>query len=117
FGLGHLVAHSLGTDWRMERYGASSPLPKFVALTLAELRPPLKGEVWCPLRRSSKVAAAALATSPDQLAHHLGGVVDHRDDARIVEPRRSDEAEDADDALLGVAIGRHPQRRARQREE
>ena len=42
----------------------------------------------------------------DQLAHDLGGVVDHRDHARIVEPRRADHADDADDAPGPVAIRR-----------
>src|SRR5262245_12767349 len=32
----------------------------------------------------------------DELAHDLGGVVDHRDHARIVEPRGTDHADDAD---------------------
>src|SRR5579862_5880671 len=43
---------------------------------------------------------------PQQLAHDLGGVVHHGDDAGIVEPRRAGHAEHADDAAGGVVIGR-----------
>src|ERR1043166_9429797 len=52
-----------------------------------------------------------------QPAHHLGGIVDHRDDARVVEPGRADHAEHPDDAAGAVAIGRDDGGGAGQREQ
>ena len=37
-------------------------------------------------------------------------VIHHRDDARVVQPRRADDAEGADDPALAVAQGRRDQR-------
>src|SRR5580704_12918113 len=54
---------------------------------------------------------------PEQLAHDLGGVVHHGDDAGVVQPRRADHAEHADDAAGGVVIGRHDGRGTGQREQ
>ena len=53
----------------------------------------------------------------EQLADHLGGVVDHRDDAGVVQPGRADHADHADDAAGAVVIGRDDGRGARQREQ
>ena len=44
-------------------------------------------------------------------------IIDHRHDAGVVEPRRPDHAEHADDALLAVAERRRDHRRAGEREE
>src|SRR5207237_1330627 len=55
--------------------------------------------------------------SRQQPAHHLGGVVDHRDDSRVVEPGRADHAEHPDDAAGAVAIRRDDGGRAGQREQ
>ncbi len=52
-----------------------------------------------------------------QPADHPRGVIDHRDDPRVVEPGRADDAEHADDVAGAVAIGRDDGRRAGQREQ
>src|SRR5207302_863049 len=41
-----------------------------------------------------------------QLAYDLGGVIDHRDDPRIVQSRRTDHADHPDDAAGAVVIQR-----------
>src|SRR5437899_2947021 len=62
----------------------------------------------CRLPRGPQPAALRLLTPRprQEPAHHLGGVVDHRDDACVVEPGRADHAEHPDDAAGAVAIGR-----------
>ena len=59
------------------------------------------------------VNPAACLTRPaliDQPADQLGRVVDHWNDARVIEPRRPDHAEHAHHMLLGVHIGADDQR-------
>src|ERR1700730_4440170 len=56
-------------------------------------------------------------SSADELAHDLGGVVDHRDHAGVIEPGRTDHPDDSDDAPGTVAIGGHNGGRARKREQ
>src|SRR4051794_39065970 len=55
--------------------------------------------------------------SRDQPADDFGGVVDHRNDAGIIEPGGADDAQDADDLLLAIAVGSDDERGAGQREE
>src|SRR2546430_1112426 len=81
----------------------------------------------CPYRRTGdhpRIKSAGMlrrdtrwGSAPEQLAHHPGGVVDHRDHPRIVEPGRADHADHADDAARGVVIGRDHGRRAGQRKQ
>src|SRR5215467_19120 len=52
------------------------------------------------------------ASTGQQFAYHLGGVIDHRDHACVVEPRRPDHADDADDTAGGIVIRRDHGRRA-----
>src|SRR5262249_40990791 len=46
------------------------------------------------------------ASTGQQFAYHLGGVIAHRDHACVVEPRRPDHADDADDTAGGIVIRR-----------
>src|SRR5215472_4338483 len=52
-----------------------------------------------------------------QLTDDLGGIVDHRHDAGVVEPGRSDDAENADDLPGRVVIRRNDGGRAGQRKQ
>src|SRR4029079_15940865 len=56
------------------------------------------------------ISTAAGQKSRDKAAEQAGGVIDHRDDAGVIEPRRADHAEHADDAVLGVLERRYDQR-------
>src|SRR3546814_17924857 len=56
-------------------------------------------------------------SSADQPADHLGGVVDHGNDARIVDAGRADHADGADHLLLGIAVGRDDHRAAGKAEQ
>src|SRR5262249_61850762 len=58
-----------------------------------------------------------LASAADELTHHFGGVIHHRNNPRIIEPRRADDAQHADDAAGAVAIGRNDGRGARKRKQ
>ncbi len=51
------------------------------------------------------------------VSHHAGGVIHHRHDARVIEPLRPDDAENADDLLVLVAEGCCHQRGAGKREK
>src|SRR4051812_50211011 len=62
-------------------------------------------------------SASGLTSPAEDARHHLRGVVDHGHDAGVVEPRRADDAEHADDLLRGVPEGGGDHRRAREREE
>jgi hypothetical protein len=64
------------------------------------------------VQKVQQASLLACEAAGEEAADHLGGVVDHRDDARIVEPRRADDADHADDLLLVVAIGRNDEGRA-----
>src|SRR5438105_3312591 len=48
----------------------------------------------------------------DKPPNHLGGVIHHRDDAGVVDPRRADDPDRADDLLAAVLIRRDDQRTA-----
>src|SRR5436190_12106545 len=48
--------------------------------------------------------------SSDEPPDHLRGVIHHRDDPGIVDPRRADDADGADDLLAAVGVGRHHHR-------
>ncbi len=55
--------------------------------------------------------------SSDDAADQLGGVVDHRDDAGVIQAGRADDTDNADDFALAILEGCDNQRRSRQREE
>lgn len=82
--------------------------------------PPLAVEAMAD-RNANGLAFASdlqLSARAGSLADHLSyestddarRIIDHRDDARIIHARRSDDAERADDLLLAVPVGRHDQR-------
>src|SRR3982074_3486585 len=48
----------------------------------------------------------APTSPPDELAHHFCSVIDHRDDAGIIEPGGTDHADHADDAAGARAVRR-----------
>src|SRR5690606_12773169 len=52
---------------------------------------------------------AVAVKSSGQPAYQLGGVVDHRHDAGIIEPRRPDHADNPHHLLRLIVIGRHDQ--------
>src|SRR5260370_12175495 len=56
-------------------------------------------------------------SSADELAHALGGIIHHRDHPCIIEPRRADHAENADDAAGALAVRRDDGGGAREREQ
>src|SRR3546814_4209464 len=64
---------------------------------------------------SSDVCSSDL--SADQPADHLGGIVDHGNDPRIVDAGGADDADGADDLLLGIAVGRDDHRAAGEAEK
>src|SRR5262249_47844772 len=73
----------------------------------------------CPCRQTGDHFAGTRAggSAAQEFAHHPGGVVDHRDHPRVVEPGRADHADDADDAAGGVVVGRDHGRRTGQRKQ
>src|SRR4029079_11353605 len=65
----------------------------------------------------SGISTVRLQKSRDKAPKKPGRVVDHGNDARIIEPRRTDHPQYANYFLLGVLERRHDQRRTRQREQ
>ena len=55
-------------------------------------------------------------TRPPQLAQHLSGVLHHRHDAAVIEPRRADDAKHPGDPVVAVAQRRGDHRGPRERE-
>ena len=55
--------------------------------------------------------------SAEHAPDHLGGIVDHGDDARVIDARRADHADRTHDLLAAVAEGGDDHRAARVREE
>src|SRR5262245_58609498 len=94
------------------RRSASVDLPWSICATIAKLR---MGSIRCAVMRCAIAArrcgakrgkdAGASAAALEKLRDHLGGIVDHGHDAGIVEPRRTDHPDDADDGLRTVAEG------------
>ena len=62
-------------------------------------------------------AHSSLGESVQQAADEAGGVIDHRNDAGIIQTRRANDAEYADDLLLIVLERRDDQGRTRHREQ
>src|SRR3569833_2683998 len=62
-------------------------------------------------------ADSVLFPSRHHRGNRLGGVIDHRNDPGIVEPGGADDAQNADDLFVGVAIGAQDHRRTGQREQ
>ena len=102
-----LVGHAYqGAEGKNQAPGGERPPPEWYrkAALIGFIDPGVLGNAWPP-------------SPPEQLAHDLGGVVHHGDDAGVVEPGRPDHAEHADDAAGGVVIGRDDGRGTRQREQ
>src|SRR5215470_4637958 len=65
----------------------------------------------------TSLCCAPWLTSREYAADHLGGVVDHGDDAGVVDAGRADDADGADDLLAAVAIGGDDHRAAGEAEQ
>src|SRR5262249_51716730 len=71
----------------------------------------------CGPKNQAATAIVAATSCTDELTHDLGGIIHHRDHPRVIEPRRTDHAEDADDAAGAVAVGRDDGGGTREREQ
>lgn len=71
----------------------------------------LGGRVFLRHGRHPNLRVFGLAVAPfgQQLADQLGGVVDNRNDAAIIQPGRTDDAHRANDLSIRVHIGRNHQ--------
>jgi len=65
------------------------------------------------LRHARASAAYAPSGAAKDARDDFRRVIHHRHDARVIQPRRADDAEGADDPPLAVAQGRRDQRRTR----
>src|SRR5262249_45271570 len=57
------------------------------------------------------------SSSADKFAHDLGGIIHHRDYPRVIEPRRANHAEYADDTAGAITVGRDDGGGSREREQ
>src|SRR5262249_16820311 len=63
--------------------------------------------------QTAKIKPNVRLSTAEQFADDLGRIVDHRHDAGVVEPGRTDDAENTDDLPGRVVIGRNDRRGAR----
>src|SRR5262249_5808664 len=77
-----------------------APYTTLIAFGLARPAPDIRAQ-------TRKIKPNATVSTAKQFTNDLGRIIDHRHNAGIVEPGRTDDAENADDLPGGVVIRRH----------